>query len=260
MEYKMRKTMALGAVIMLCAVAIIGVGYAAFSGNARTYNEGNAATAGYMTLVPDAGATSEWASITYTAATTDHEALADFSTYTYNSSGTKTAFYLESPESSPVTVDTTNYVVKSIGSKSFTVTNQTGAAVASVDIVVKQSIAVGNADFVYIIKVGDVYKILSSTTPNTETTFNVTVDTDAGTEGNQPCADESSFQFSIGLYIGYAANVCIPDVGYGAAVPIADKTEAYDQDAILPTGTNVPEDIPVAAPLTLGIALTEHTA
>ena len=51
MENKMKKTIALGAVIMLCAVAVIGVGYAAFSGTARTYNEGNSATSGYIGLV-----------------------------------------------------------------------------------------------------------------------------------------------------------------------------------------------------------------
>ena len=40
MERKTTKMLALIAVIGLCAVALIGAGYAAFTGNAKTYNEG----------------------------------------------------------------------------------------------------------------------------------------------------------------------------------------------------------------------------
>ena len=67
MEAKGRKMVAMGVVIALCAVAMIGAAYAAFAGNASTYNQGNTVTPGFMTLTPDGDtAAARWAAISST--------------------------------------------------------------------------------------------------------------------------------------------------------------------------------------------------
>ncbi len=115
MEAKGRKMLALGIVAMLCAVAIIGIGYAAFGGNARTYNQGNSTTAGYMTLTPGGDGNAKWNGIA---------ADADVAISTYVHS-TGTAYYFAG-NSTTETVDSTDgYTVSdALGSKTFTLDNR----------------------------------------------------------------------------------------------------------------------------------------
>ncbi len=245
MEYKMKKSMALGVVIMLCAVAMVGVGYAAFNGHARTYNEGNAATAGYMTLTPGGEGSAAWNAITYDTTASTNVASADFSTYIYDSSGTKTAYYLNSPDAGTVTVgETSGYVVKTIGTKSFTLDNQTGASVTSVAITVTPTRAVGCTDFIYILTVNGVSKALSSTA---ETALEFTISDFAATEGVDPLTDGSSFSFDVKLSIGYVPNVKLPANYIGAATHVEGEDNARVSNV-------TPVDILATNALSLGFA------
>ncbi len=209
--------LALGAVIMLCAVAIIGAGYAAFSNTAtaRTYNEGNSATAGYMTLTPGAAGSANWDAI---SADVD----VALSSYVYNSG---IAYYFADESTSPVTVDSTaGYTVASLGSKDIVITNQTGGDISTVDFVVKQDKVVGNADFIYIVCVNGVYKALQYTGDVADITFAITIDTDTTTAENEPLADGESYAVSVSLCIGYVANCQIPTSWIGAVTAGTEGT------------------------------------
>ena len=148
MENKGRKMLALGIVAMLCAVAIIGIGYATFAGNARTYNQGNSNTAGYMTLTPNDEGQGVWAGIAV-------DADVAFSTYVYSAG---TAYYFAGESTSPVTVDSTGgYTVSAaLGTKTFTVANNTGNDISSINCVATPSEIDGNQYFIYIICVNGV--------------------------------------------------------------------------------------------------------
>ena len=73
--------LALGVIIGLCAVAIIGAAYAAFAGTASTYNEANTATTEYFTIDGPTGAT-EWDAFTVGAS------AVPMATYKYQVSST----------------------------------------------------------------------------------------------------------------------------------------------------------------------------
>ena len=225
MENKMKKTIALGAVIMLCAVAVIGVGYAAFNGNARTYNDGNSASSGYITVTPNGEGEAQWTQIS-------NNAVDEFSTYVYNSSGTKTAYQLIGAEAQTVTVGSTaGYVVKSLGTaKAFTVTNKTAAAITSAKIAIKQSANVGVSEIVYIVKVNDEYKAFQ-TTGDTMNALEFTVSDFAAAEGVNPLAVDGTYEFTVGLYIGYLPDVTIPANGIGPATSTANNDAVESTDA-----------------------------
>jgi len=147
MENKGKKMLALVAVIGLCAVALIGAAYAAFGGVANTYNVGNATDVGYMTLTPQAGQTTgAWDAIV--------DADKSFNTYVYDSSGTKTAYYINEAADN-VTITGYSYV-KAMGAKAFVLDNQTGDTISALDISVMAKaidlntpLAYGNDEFAY---------------------------------------------------------------------------------------------------------------
>lgn len=211
MEYKMKKSMALGVVIMLCAVAMIGAGYAAFSGNARTYNEGNSATSGAIVLAND-GFTAMFA-----AANTEFDV--------YNAE-TATCYYFESGVTTEkFAISTTNYVGKALltTEKKIEVTNNTGADISSLTFNTRTDKAnVGNADFPYIIKVAidgitgsEKYAILSTSA----TTDVPVIFTDfLPAEGTQAFADGAMITLTIQIYIAYSANYFVPNSGIGDVV------------------------------------------
>ena len=215
MEAKGRKMLALGVIAMMCAVAIIGIGYAAFApGTAKTYNDNNRVESGYMTLTPQAGTVGAWDAITAT------DASALFDTYVYQrEAATKTAFYLTAGET-PTTVvaDTVSYTATKVGTKTFVLDNQTGASIATLTMKVKQSVAVGNADFVYILTIGTVNHVLSSTTDGYATDFELTSVATGTTE------------LEVSLYIGYVADVYLPvsDANGFKTGPAVTKA-AYDE-------------------------------
>ena len=219
--------LALGAVIMLCAVAIIGAGYAAFANTAtaRTYNEGNSTTTGYMVLTPG-GATENWDAIT---ATTDD---VSFSTYkyrpivsedplTYGSS--KVAYYMTGGAMG--TGVAADYYVKVIESKDFNISNQTGAGVSAITFkaLAKAAGDIGNTDFVYFLKVTSgsnvVYLTIDKTT---EQSGDLTLTSEI-TNGNNA-------NITVSVCIGYDPNCAIPDDHIGDVE--SDVGTGYTQAAV----------------------------
>lgn len=216
MEYKMKKSMALGVVIMLCAVAMIGAGYAAFNGHARTYNEGNSAEAGFMTLTPSGTGEAKWDAIT----SGTNNGFAYFDTYTYYvMSGDpevktdKFAYYFNGTSTTNITVgeETDKYTIAQIGTKDFVVSNETGAQITSFTLKIIQNNSAGNTDFKYIVKVGDVYQALSTTGATSydsgALTFSIT----------QAIASGSSGNITVDLFVGYSANIYVPNTFMGPA-------------------------------------------
>ena len=129
MEAKGRKMLALGIVGMMCAVAIIGAAYAAFNGTARTYNQGNTATAGNI-LIDNASFTAMISS-----------AGVEFDTY---SAETGKAYYFDGGS------DVNSLFAKKVGTaKDLTVNNHTGAAITALTIGAKSSVAISNTEFIY---------------------------------------------------------------------------------------------------------------
>ena len=226
MENKMKKTIALGAVIMLCAVAVIGVGYAAFNGNARTYNEGNSATSGYIGLVN--GSFDPMIDSVVT----------EFDVY---AAETATCYYFDDT-SGAVTINT-DYVGLAVGDeKALTVTNNTGSNITSLTIYIKADKAnVGNADFPYFVKVWidgitDSAQFLQmSTTAGTEVNA---VFTDFGSAANvQVLADNDdttegaikTVTIKMQFYIAYNPDYLVPVSGIGDVVTsIPDGKTAAD--------------------------------
>jgi hypothetical protein len=215
MEYKMKKSMALGVVIMLCAVAMVGVGYATFSGQARTYNMDNSATAGYATF-----ASADWNAIT------SGNGTADLDTYVYEvSSSSKTAYYFTGTTTgttTTATISSNSYTLSLIGTKDFTLTNETGAAISAYKVGVTASSAVGSSSFQYFVKIGDEYKAIATSGTPAELVFDITP--------ASAIADAGTDTVTIGLYIGYIANVYLPDTFIGPAE--SQTTPGYTQAAI----------------------------
>gem|GEM_PF-4497416 len=249
--------MALGAVIMLCAVAIIGVGYAAFNGNARTYNENNSVAAGDMTLSPNgADQTEKWGAISYNVA----EA---FDTYVY-SDGTNdhvAFYYTDSTGAGDISLTTSNsdygsavtLYSKSLGSKAYTVTNKTGAAITALNFYITPSTDVGNAEFLYFAKISytnsssvtvDQYRMLTSAGEKTCPVSSISI------------ADTSSLVITVELFVGYVKDVYIPDSYIGPALANPAEPGDYDQAAHL----SVSEEPEGFADLDLGFRVHDATA
>ena len=216
--------LALGAVIMLCAVAIIGAGYAAFSttANARTYNEGNSVTAGYMTLTPGAAGSADW-----TAISTD--AKAEYSAYTFqHSTNTYDAYYITDAALVEVTGVANGYYVKELGTaKTFTLKNETGAAINQVTFGAKAKVAQAtdlgsNAEFKYFLKVVNgsntpLYLEVNATTEQT------------GTLTLTSIPNEDSGAITVQLCVGYQVNCYLPTDFIGDVS--ATAAQGYSQAA-----------------------------
>ena len=263
MENKMKKTIALGAVIMLCAVAVIGVGYAAvFNGNARTYNSGNSTDAGYMTLTPSGdNDTAKWQAITVNA-------NSEFDSYTYYSTATKVAYNFTNGGSgitltstncvSPTLTDDVTYFSKSLGEKTLIVNNGSGKDVKTIQLTVTPTDKVGNAEFVYFIKVAagsyEKYAVLDDASAQAATAkvfdgiTNGLVD-----DTNTTDVDESvitTLNITVTLYVGYVANVTIPDNFIGPATSTANN-DAHESASLVPVGFD---------DLSFGFAIVDTTA
>ena len=203
---------------MLCAVAIIGVGYAAFSNTAtaRTYNEGNNAIAGYMVITPGTEASENWDPIV-------SNVVESFSTYHYRPItaagppivyGTPaTAYYLAGVAAG--TDDAAGYYVKDVASKNFTVENQTGGILDSIAFKAKASAAVGNADFKYFLKVVD--------GAGTAVYFDIdTSDVSKDVSLASSLADGAKRELTVSVCIGYKPNCVLPSVRYGDVSSFAE--------------------------------------
>ena len=220
MDAKGRKMLALGIVTMLCAVAIIGIGYAAFAGNARTYNQGNAVDTGYMTLSPDGGSAAvRWAAISA-------EGSEAFSTYTYVTVGgtqqeptyTEGMAYYFASGGDDGSGAAQNYTVKQIGvAKSFTVVNQSSETITYVDFTATavngtngNLAAITASDFKYFLKVtidggSAIYLDVSGSGDSTGATA-ITFD-----------ENTHDATITVAICIGYIADVYIPTSFVGPA-------------------------------------------
>ena len=217
---------------MLCAVAIIGAGYAMFAGDARTYNEGNSATAGYMTLTPGTEASENWDAISTSAV------VAEFDSYKFkHESVTNVAYYadgatLVEESTSPAY----EYYVKELGTaKAFTIENQTGAAITQVTFGAKAVTGTGsavgsNADYKYFLKVSGTNTVYIDVDTATEKTGTLTVS----------IGNEAKGEITVQLCIGYKVNCYIPDtfVGDISATAGTGYTQAAHYSATL-----APEDM-----------------
>ena len=237
--------LALGAVIMLCAVAIIGAGYAAFAGTASTYNENNNATTGYMTLTPQAtGAqTSIWDAIV-------GNAKSNFSTHVYqDSTNAKVAYYL-SDAASNVTISGYD-VVKAVGTKDFILLNEADPSINAIDIKVKAAaidgstpLAYGDAEFAYVlgIKIGNVEKFCVIGTSEMEfSNMNVTFTNNQAT-------------ITATIYIAYAIDGYIESEYYIGA-PAASSTGMTN-----PVGVNKSDTAPGNLAASFAFVAKEYVA
>ena len=126
--------LALGIVAMLCAVAMVGIGFATFNGTARTFNEGNSATAGNILI--NNGSFDPMI----------RDVSVEFDTYTYS---TGVAYYFESGGASEH-----GFTAKAVGSeKELTVNNNTGANITTMTVGAKATANISNADFTYFFRV-----------------------------------------------------------------------------------------------------------
>ena len=197
------KVLALGVIVMFCAVAIIGAGYAAFAGTAKTYNENNSVIAGNIVI----------ANGTYTPMVSNANEV--FSTYTYNDTTEKVAYYFETP------TDIHDLKAVSLGTaKTMGVTNNTGAAIAKLNIGAKASTAISTGDYKYFFKVttsgtstNEYFIDLPVSGTGYAYTGEITLDMGSGAK----LADGGSVNVTIQLYVGYVANVYVPDDYIGAA-------------------------------------------
>ena len=230
--------LALGAVVMLCAVAIIGAGYAAFSNtaSARTYNENNSADVEYLTLAPGGDSVAaRWAAIS-----TISNKVA-FSTYQYVTmvdddsdpstpdvpDEEKVAYYFADAGSAG-TGPAATYTVKAIANKDFILTNSTSSTLTKIQFKTQASAeaaawtALSGSDFKYFVKVtvganAPVYILLNDTLMNT---------------GDQTVSVASGdpLTINVAICIGYVPNVTIPASYHGEATH-TESDNAIDSDA-----------------------------
>ncbi len=211
---KNKIVLAVTAVVVL-ALLFAGVGYATFSGNARTYNQDNTQTLAYMSVTP----------ADFTAILNDGETI--FDTYVYNDSGAQTAYKFHAA-STTVTVGQTVYTAMQIGTKVLTVKNQTGDAITAVTVNIASDKNVGSTDFVYIFK-------LEATGAAQYVVFN---GGDSGQAASLAAAiaDGASTPITVTIYIAYLPNVYAPTNHIGPVAAVADGTHtvAYIHPAAAP--------------------------
>ena len=141
--------------IVVLALLFAGVGYA-FSGSARTYNQGDEQTLAYMSVTP-----ADFNPI-FTGDTI-------FDSYVYCEDPSaepleiKTAYAFKAA-STPVTVPgqpAVTYTALQLGSKNMTVLNNTGEGLTALTFNVTATSAIGTTDFVYIFKlsVANAYQV-----------------------------------------------------------------------------------------------------
>lgn len=154
--------------IVVLALLFAGVGYA-FSGTARTYNQGDEQTLAYMSVTP--------ADFNPIFVSTNGGTI--FDTYAYEDADpTDPALvaYAFKAASTPVTVPgqpAVTYTALQLGSKNMTVLNNTGEDITALTFNIKATGNVGNTDFVFIFKLtnADSYVSASQSTYSNEVTY-----------------------------------------------------------------------------------------
>ena len=218
MEAKGRKMLALGVVAMMCAVAIIGIGYAtAFGGTANTYNENNTATAKSLKL--DNAAWTAMVDVT----------AVEFDEYTYQ---TGHAYY----KTGATAVNTTyKGILLTTNTKDLTLTNNTGAAIAGISFTAFTGSSIGTTDFVYILEVsvGTAAEFSSEEEQTAYIVFNGTAaPAAADIELTSEINNNGSVLIKMNLYLAYLPDVEVPAsmigpaTAYNPASPTVGATPA----------------------------------
>ena len=192
--------------IVVLALLFAGVGYA-FSGTARTYNQGDEQTLAYMSVTPSS----------FDPIFDNETGGTIFDTYVYDASGTKTAYAFKNA-SAPVEVpEDATYTAIELGTVNLTVLNNTGAALSALNIAINATGNVGSPDFVYIFKlqIGAGTPALYAFKGANAYTF---------TNFTASIADGSNAVIAVTVYIGYVANVYVPSTYIG---PAADNEGGY---------------------------------
>ena len=204
--HKNRIVLAVTAIVVL-ALLFAGIGYA-FNGTARTYNQGDEQTLAYMSVTPNS-----FDPIFTDAAT----AKTIFDSYVYNDGTTKAAYAFNETEETveEVTVDATAYKAVKLNSTALqlTVLNETGAAISKINVAVDSTKTVGNGDFVFIFKlqvVGDAPDNIEYIVFNGFASANVNITTSI--------ADTTSKIVAVTVYVGYEADVYVPNNYIGPAI------------------------------------------
>jgi len=235
---------AIAALLLLFA----GVGYAVFSGNARTYNEGNSDNLAYMTATPSDfnpfanDVSTIFDTYVYDGAVYTTKDIADAAAFAaagtlyvkngnvyeevvgdYDAEATYYAkvniqdankAYAFKDQASVVAVE--GYSCIQLGTKTVTIDNQTGEAITALDVNIKAA-DLGTSDFVYIFKF-----------QNAENTAKYAMFYGTGAEARDvkelavtSIADGATGDVNVTLYIGYVSNVFVPENYIGAATPTA---------------------------------------
>ncbi len=210
MEHKAKKMLALGAVIMLCAVAMIGAGYAAFTGAARTYNTGNNVSSESLVL--------DVANFDAIIAAGDVE----FDTYDTPTAGTDAYYFNATKHPSVVEVNDGTSTVTSIelGSKVLTLTNYTQEAITSITLGIKSDKDVGTSNFKFFVKadilVGETHTTGYADVSTTEQTIVLAPANWESSGDSQTTLDNGeSIAITLTLYYGYVADCSVPNSHIG---------------------------------------------
>ena len=233
--------------IVVLALLFAGVGYA-FSGTARTYNQGDEQTLAYMSVTPK-----DFNPI-FTGSTI-------FDTYVYDDSGIKTAYAFDSEVATvkDVIIDTTTYKAVLLGTKNMTVLNNTGAEITALSFAISGT--AGNGDFVYIFKLTNTESFVSAASFVAGVTYYVLKNQNYVEANPQPTvnnfgegtyyvqdtayvvfngsapspatisaslADTEDNVITVDVYLGYVPNVYVPSNYIG---PAADNVDGYAKAA-----------------------------
>ncbi len=229
---KNKIVLAVTAVVVL-ALLFAGVGYATFTGNARTYNQGDEQTLAYMSVTP-----SDFDPF-FTDAITNKTI---FNTYAYEDANPTDpalvayAFNVnqETNQETVVEVDTGAAVYKAVqlGEKTLKVKNETGAAITALNVEITASGATGNTDFVYIFK-------LKATGDAKFIVFNGSSVTGSVSELAAAIADKANTNITVTVYVGYEPDVYVPSNYIG---PAADNAAGYAKAAYWKDGVQYYSD------------------
>ncbi len=205
--------------IVVLALLFAGVGYA-FSGTARTYNQGDEQTLAYMSVTPDdfnpifvsTNGGTIFDTYVYQGATLDADPLIAY------------AFNVDEETVVDLTANATTYKAVALNNvaKTLTVENQTGDSISKLNVAINATGTVGNTDFVYIFKL----QVVGDTPENTKyIVFNGNATGNVDITPLAAIADEGTKDIAVTVYVGYVANVYVPNNYIGPASG-SEKQEA----------------------------------
>lgn len=206
----MNSTTKIIAGVAVLALLFAAVGYATYTGTAKTYNEDNEVKSEFATIAFDS-----WTP--FTGAT----AQIDFDSYSYEgASATETVYKPKLATGTTLAdlkIDEQTMKGYELGSKTLTLTNNTAEAIATFDLEVGVKAAITGAEFKYYLEVTDgkengYYDIK----PLTATPFTFNVD-------KQNVAVGEDATYTVTLYLVYLPNMYVPTNEVGPATPTAPE-------------------------------------